>query len=859
MKWLTLFLTFTFTALVMGAGIAQAQTVPVGAGSYTTTLPPGGSNPSNELGNPVFPIRTGQISGPIPTSDWCTGVVYKYRPDNFHTDVLAAHPLVLKSYAHGLGLGTARLNTPAGLQPIEYQYPYAEDLVVGLEDLNSTFTMLDGYSDWTVTAKWESGGNALTATFGHGLPFVYFQKTSGTFRIELTPEATIWHNENGVLGVTIADRQYGIFAPTGSAWTIADSVLTSDLNGLDYCSIATLPDDDAATFNFFRNHAYAFVIDTQVNWDYDESTSVLTTTYEVTTDVKEGSESTTLLALYRHQWQHRDAALTDFSYPSPRGVMKLMNGNSFSTVLTYPGLIPEFPNILTDEFGYDQAQMNSFLDEFLNQSYAELFPHIDTYFGGKDMGRVAAVIRIADQVNRPDVRDYLLTGLKAELEDWLSASTGQSLFYYNSTWGVMTGFPASFNTDGEINDHHFHWGYFIMAAATVAWFDPAWAAEDAWGGMVNMLIRDANSWDRDDDMFPFLRYFDIYASHSWASGHGVFPWNNNQESSSEALQFAAATALWGSLTGNSTIRDLGVFLFTHEMIAVEQYWFDVDDTVFPDEFEQICVGQVWGTKGSHSTWFSSQPEMIHGINFLPMTAASLYLGRYPDYVQANYDEMVAENGGLEDDWVDLMWQYLALTDPQAALDKWNANPGYEPEGGESKAHTYYWLHSLRHMGQVDATVTADCAHYAVTIQDGLRTYTAFNPSFANPITVHFSDGYTMEVPAGELTTGQSTSIEDDPGDASHGQTQLYQAYPNPFNPTTTIHFTLARAGHVELSIFNLNGQRIKTLANKNLPAGTHRVTWDGFTESGSSAASGIYFYRMKTRAYDHAKRVVLMK
>ncbi len=92
--------------------------------------------------------------------------------------------------------------------------------------------------------------------------------------------------------------------------------------------------------------------------------------------------------------------------------------------------------------------MNGYLDDFLNQSYSALFYRGDTYYGGKDLGIVSAAIRVADQVGRTDVRDYLLIGLKDRLENWLTASPGetQDLFYYNDDWGTMYGYRSTFGT-----------------------------------------------------------------------------------------------------------------------------------------------------------------------------------------------------------------------------------------------------------------------------------------------------------------------------------------------------------------------------------------------------------------------------
>ena len=86
-------------------------------------------------------------------------------------------------------------------------------------------------------------------------------------------------------------------------------------------------------------------------------------------------------------------------------------------------------------------------------------------------------------------------------------------------------------------------GGLIAAAATIARFDPEWAAQENWGGMVDLLVKDAANWDRSDERFPFLRNFEPYVGHAYASGHAGFAAGNNQESSSESTHFAQAVAL----------------------------------------------------------------------------------------------------------------------------------------------------------------------------------------------------------------------------------------------------------------------------------------------------------------------------
>jgi flagellar hook assembly protein FlgD len=89
---------------------------------------------------------------------------------------------------------------------------------------------------------------------------------------------------------------------------------------------------------------------------------------------------------------------------------------------------------------------------------------------------------------------------------------------------------------------------------------------------------------------------------------------------------------------------------------------------------------------------------------------------------------------------------------------------------------------------------------------------------------------------------------------------LEQNYLNPFNPTTSIGFSLSEAGNVRIEIFNMLGQRIKTLVNKSMGAGHHEVIWDARDDSGRAVATGIYFYHLKTNHnVNLVKKMILMK
>ncbi len=99
-----------------------------------------------------------------------------------------------------------------------------------------------------------------------------------------------------------------------------------------------------------------------------------------------------------------------------------------------------------------------------------------------------------------------------------------------------------------------------------------------------------------------------------------------------------------------------------------------------------------------------------------------------------------------------------------------------------------------------------------------------------------------------------------PGDIEVPSTySLLQNYPNPFNPSTTIGFALPTAGDVTLDVFNLLGQKVKTLVNTAMEAGEHTVVWDGTTDAGTRVASGVYFYRLSTENFTDTRKMLMLK
>ena len=90
-------------------------------------------------------------------------------------------------------------------------------------------------------------------------------------------------------------------------------------------------------------------------------------------------------------------------------------------------------------------------------------------------------------------------------------------------------------------------------------------------------------------------------------------------------------------------------------------------------------------------------------------------------------------------------------------------------------------------------------------------------------------------------------------------TQLEDAYPNPFNPNTTLRYQLKDAGNVKIDIYNQRGQLVRSFVKSHDAAGYYNILWDGCDDSGNTLASGVYLYRMTSGKYSGVKKLVLQK
>jgi len=140
------------------------------------------------------------------------------------------------------------------------------------------------------------------------------------------------------------------------------------------------------------------------------------------------------------------------------------------------------------------------------------------------------------------------------------------------------------------------------------------------------------------------------------------------------------------------------------------------------------------------------------------------------------------------------------------------------------------------------------------------TFTDTNVSGDSQYTYHVTTISTS--PRGEsrpISTNVVVPTSADDMTTSLLSTKLITAYPNPFNPTTTILFDIANPDHVTIGVYNIKGQIVKTLASGEYNEGRHSVVWNGDDSAGRNVGSGVYFYRMTTTDYVSMRKMILMK
>ncbi|OOQ88259.1 endo-1,3-beta-glucanase Engl1 [Penicillium brasilianum] len=302
------------------------------------------------------------------------------------------------------------------------------------------------------------------------------------------------------------------------------------------------------------------------------------------------------------------------------------------------------------------------------------------YYSGKALSKFATLIWTVSNLGNgtnSDVASAALVELKKSFARFVQ-NQQQYPLAYDSVWkGVVStaGYDGDLNADfgnTAYNDHHFHYGYFIQAAAIIGSLDPTWLAQNK--DWVNMLVRDAGNSVEDDPYFPFSRSFDWFNGHSWAKGLFESFDGKDQESTSEDTMFAYAVKMWGQTTGDASMEARGNMMLAILRRSLNNYFLmQSNNTNQPSNFiANKVTGILFENKVDHTTYFGNNLEYIQGIHMLPLLPNSGYT-RQQQFVAEEWQAIFAANAstpatGVDGGWKGVLFANLALVDPQASWD-----------------------------------------------------------------------------------------------------------------------------------------------------------------------------------------------
>jgi len=288
--------------------------------------------------------------------------------------------------------------------------------------------------------------------------------------------------------------------------------------------------------------------------------------------------------------------------------------------------------------------------------------------------------------------------------------------HYDQVWGGIAsrqGFTTKMCGLADFgnacyNDHHYHYGYFIHAAAQLLQVDPKMRDENDFIAYVNSMIRDIFNPSKADTYFPQFRAFDWYDLHSWS--HGVTPSQDgkDEESTSEDVNAYFGIQQWARLVKHKNLEKtaaMALSLLAHS--AANLFLMKDNNKVHPaDYIRNRVTGIFFEGKVHYGTFFGSDEVYIHGIQMIPLSPAFL-LARDKEFCQLEYRDILSKRPlpiPGKHPWSSLLITgNLAFHDPKKAFSLLQGMDAGKMDQGLTKAWALYWT-ACMDAGMLDSVV-----------------------------------------------------------------------------------------------------------------------------------------------------------
>jgi endo-1,3(4)-beta-glucanase len=305
------------------------------------------------------------------------------------------------------------------------------------------------------------------------------------------------------------------------------------------------------------------------------------------------------------------------------------------------------------------------------------------YFNGKMAQKYATLCLMANDPTivgtDTSVLKRCVSKLEAALEQYLTNGWTYKLKYDSALGGVIT--SQSFVTrditsdfgNALYNDHHYHYGYWVYAAAVLNYLHPTWSRIGELNAMTTLLLRDVATPNSADKYFPKFRSFDWYRGHSYSHGLTMFADGKDEESTSEDINFVYAMSLYGMATGHVRMQAIGNLMTKLTARAIQTYFLMASTSnIHPPSFRPHMVpGILFDNKADYATWFCASEECIHGIQMLPVSPVTEY-SRPLTFVKEEWSSILAKldavvNKQYSNAWLSLLYVNYARLDKAGAL------------------------------------------------------------------------------------------------------------------------------------------------------------------------------------------------
>ena len=597
-----------------------------------------------------------------PTNRWYSGLVFGDEPT-------AVYPYPLAFRATG---STFSLELPdVAVTATTIAASAGEGLAIATEGTSFVATRYDPVS---VTLEYGDDGGAVgEVTIAEGWPVVGFTAARDTALSAPTPLVA---ESAGTWSVTANGRTYGVFAPT--AEVDGSSVR---LRGGDSAQWFAVPAD--STIEAWADALGEPIAGVETSFTLEDET--------VTTRMIYADEGSTILV--PSPGHHVDDSCGLGTFDTAYGTAIACATAELSQS------VPRLTPTASFDLGGADAEARAEIVVALREDLAATPPlPSDTYGGGKALARIGSLALLAQSLGEEDLAREGADRLWTEMAEWMDPAgcdvRETRCFVYDPTLRTVVGLTPSFGSE-QANDHHFHYGYFLSAAAALGTLEPD--RIETLRPVISALAADIAAGD--DAALPSLRHFDPYRGHSWASGLAPFADGNNQESSSEAVMAWNALGLWAEVTGDDALRDQATWMLSAEAFAARTLWLEPDLSGIPGaaDFAHGMVSLTWGGKRDYATWFSAEPSAILGIQLIPVSPIGYaYLGENPGRVDLN----VAEAGGAEafdGPLGDYVLAYAALGTGDAAAEAAEALaalPDSAIDAGNARSLLLAWLAAI---------------------------------------------------------------------------------------------------------------------------------------------------------------------